>query len=97
LTALRFLEPARLELLGISTFYEDQAHGLGANFLDIVSAALSLIRENPEIGVPHRTDTRRLVLPRFPYSLVYLVDGETVFVIAVAHHRRAPGYWEARG
>ena len=94
--AIQFLEPARLELLEISAFYEEQAPGLGATFLDIVSAALALIRENPDVGVPHRADTRRLVLPRFPYSLVYLVEARDLFVVAIAHHRRAPGYWEDR-
>ncbi len=36
---------------------------------------------------------RRRVLHRFPYSVVYDVEGSTVRILAVTHHRRQPGYW----
>ena len=36
---------------------------------------------------------RRRVLHRFPYSVVYDVDGSTVRILAVTHHRRQPNYW----
>ncbi len=94
--AFRFLEPARLELFDISAHYEDQALGLGTDFLAVISAAISLLRENPELGAPHRAGTRRLVLPRFSYSIVYLDEPDFVLVVAVSHHRREPGYWSDR-
>lgn len=37
--------------------------------------------------------TRKRVLHRFPYSVIYEVQASTVTVLAVAHHRRRPGYW----
>ncbi len=36
---------------------------------------------------------RRRVLHRFPYSVVYDIDGSTVRILAVTHHRRQPNYW----
>jgi plasmid stabilization system protein ParE len=36
---------------------------------------------------------RRRVLRRFPYSVWFEVLESTVTVLAVAHHRRRPGYW----
>jgi toxin ParE1/3/4 len=33
------------------------------------------------------------MLKRFPYTIFYVVEGNTVFVLAVAHQRREPGYW----
>ena len=36
---------------------------------------------------------RRRVLHRFPYSVVYDLDGSTVRILAVTHHRRQPDYW----
>ncbi len=32
----------------------------------------------------------------FPFSLVYVVRGEILFVVAVAHQSRRPGYWRGR-
>lgn len=92
----RFLEPARLELFDASTYYEDQAAGLGREFLEVASAAIGLLRESPDLGAHHRAGTRRFVLPRFPYSLVYLDEPEFVLFVAVAHHRRHPEYWSDR-
>lgn len=39
---------------------------------------------------------RRRVLPRFPYTVHFGVAGQTVTVLAIAHHRRRPGYWQTR-
>jgi hypothetical protein len=38
-------------------------------------------------------DTRRVLLRRFPFSVVYAADSDVALVIAVAHHSRRPGYW----
>jgi plasmid stabilization system protein ParE len=37
--------------------------------------------------------TRRCLLRRFPYTVFYEIEGNIVFVLAVAHQRRKPGYW----
>jgi hypothetical protein len=39
---------------------------------------------------------RRWLLRRFPFGLIHRESGSTIFVVAVAHTRRAPGYWLAR-
>ncbi|WP_437650338.1 hypothetical protein [Sorangium sp. So ce362] len=40
---------------------------------------------------------RRLLLQRFPYGVLYAVELKRVFVLAVTHRRRRPGYWRGRG
>lgn len=54
-----------------------------------------LMRE-PALGAPASKQTRKLPLGKFPYTLVYRVQGEVITVIAVAHQSRMPGYWEGR-
>jgi len=44
----------------------------------------------------HELGVRRIVLRRLPYSIAYLVEQDTVWIVAVAHHRRAPGYFLPR-
>jgi hypothetical protein len=36
------------------------------------------------------------VFPRYPFSLVYILRGDDVEIVAVAHGRRRPGYWRSR-
>ncbi|RJP33643.1 MAG: type II toxin-antitoxin system RelE/ParE family toxin [Candidatus Omnitrophota bacterium] len=79
-------------------YYEGEAAGLGAEFAAEVRVAVDRIHENLYSGAPVEAGTRRKLLQRFPYSLIYLVEGEEehICIIAVMHHRRRPGYWRGR-
>ena len=35
-------------------------------------------------------------MKKFPYNVVYLLDPDAVFIIAVAHQSRHPDYWLRR-
>ena len=39
---------------------------------------------------------RRLLVKRFPYQLIYRVEGDEIVIYAVAHQKRRPGYWRKR-
>lgn len=55
------------------------------------------IAEAPLHGAADTEGVRRRHLKRFPYSVLYEVETATVTVLAVAHHRRKPGYWKPEG
>ncbi len=63
-----------------------------AEFRRIAAAAL----ENPKAGSVREGATRRLVFRRFPYNLFYRVREQELRILAVAHQRRRPGYWQGR-
>ena len=92
----RFLSDAEDEMNEAASFYESQVVGLGEKFLDEVNECVERILERPKIGRRLRGDIRRLLVTRFPYSVVYATQGETAVVVAVAHLRRRPGYWVRR-
>ena len=50
----------------------------------------------PLQGSAYFFGTRRFILRRFPYSTVYVALDVYGHVLAVAHHRRRPGYWRRR-
>ena len=62
-------------------------------FLDEVDRVCRLLRKRPLSGRPDGLQTRRLVLRRFPFSVVYRVLAKEIQVVAEAHHRRKPDYW----
>jgi plasmid stabilization system protein ParE len=65
-------------------------------FLDEVDRAIERIGAHPGQFPGHASGTRRIVLQRFPYLLVFRETAAGVEVIAVAHGRRRPGYWRDR-
>ncbi len=65
-------------------------------FLDELDHAFDAIREMPGTWPSYILGTRRFLLHRFPYTVVYRSEGETVRVIAVAHQRRRAEYWRPR-
>lgn len=62
-----------------------------------VDRAIGRMLQHPQIGkVIFERRGRRIRRWRvrgFRYSLVYAVPGDIVHILAVAHHRRKPGYW----
>lgn len=65
-------------------------------FYEELAKALGRIGAEPGLGTPAKGDARILPIHRFPYSLVYRVQGDGVRVIAVAAQRRRPGFWRGR-
>ena len=72
---LRFLILAQRELDDAVAWYNEQAAGLGQEFLDeldrVVRRAVTFPMSCPEI----EPGVRRCLLARFPYGLIYGVDG----------------------
>lgn len=95
--AIRFHPAARKEILRAFDWYRQEASPLVATgFLDDFEQTLSLLKNHPEIGEPGGNHTRRLVFQRYPYTVVYRLKGETLEIVAIAHHSRKPEYWAGR-
>ncbi len=73
--------------------YEVEEPGLGEEFRRALWAAIALIEQYPTMGPEVRPGIRKVLLRRFPYKLIYAVEGQTLWIIAVAHGHRRPGYW----
>lgn len=84
------------ELTDSAEYYESRLPGLGADFLGELGSLFGLLKENPEIGAVIEAPYRRVVLNRFPFSVVYRLKGSALRIMAVAHQRRKPGYWRGR-
>ena len=93
---VRFLSLAQQELYDAVTWYNEQAAGMGREFLDeldrSVRRAVTYPLSCPEVD----PGLRRCLLARFPYGLIYGIDGDTVVIVAVAHLHRLPRYWADR-
>ena len=90
---VEFAEPASIELDDAIEYYNLQAAGLGAKFLDEVLETIGLIIQFPRAWSKNTENTRKAVLQNFPYNLIYYELLDTIFIIAVAHQNREPEYW----
>ena len=87
---------ASVELIDSAEYYEARAERLGERFLDEVERAVADVSEAPDRWPYFTRNSRRRLLDRFPYSIVYIVETERIFILAVMHQRRKPGYWRKR-
>lgn len=94
--APRFDAAAERELNEAVDFYDLESPGLGDVFLAEVEHALTQVETFPEAAEPLRDRLRRRLLNTFPYALLYSLRTDEVRILAVAHQRRRPFYWEDR-
>ena len=77
-------------------WYRERNVTAAARFRRELDRAVELIAERPEAAPSYIGNTRRFLLRRFPFFVVYRVYIGHVQVVAVAHARRRPGYWVQR-
>ena len=93
---VRFIGAARLEFLAEVVYYAEVEAGLGARLSAAVEEAAARALAFPESGSPFRSNTRRVLVNGFPFSLIYRPEADGIVIFAVAHHARHPYYWRSR-
>ena len=94
---IEFHHDADEEMKAAAVYYEERVIGLGSDFLDEVEHGLNRIRQFPLLWPIYEGEYRRYLLKRFPYGLIYRIETEKIFIIAVVHLHRKPRYWKGRG
>ena len=92
----RLVDEAQHELESGVSFYRATDPVLGKQFALEVRRLCQQIAEFPMQGTELRNGIRRRLLRRFPYSILYAVEGQDVLILAIAHQNRKPGYWASR-
>lgn len=88
-----FSELARRELDDATIFLEVQNFGLGRRFRTEILSAVRRIQSFPQAWPIERPDIRKCVIRRFPYKILYSIEADHIFIIAIAHQHRHPDYW----
>jgi len=91
-----FSPEARLEFEEAERYYQRQAAYLGKAFRSEIRDALPRLQNWPLACAVEIGEIRRLTLSRFPYKLLYSVESDYIYVVAVAHQHREPNYWTGR-
>lgn len=87
---------AALELKETNDWYNLQKENLGNAFLSEVEKTLKLIQQNPKQFAKIRKDVRKAYLKRFPFTIVYSINRNTIEIYSFFHNSRNPLTWQGR-
>ena len=87
------LQQAFEELKDAIAYYEEQQSGLGLKFKEEADQHINWILSNPTVSRLRKRSYRRVNLKVFPYYIAYIIRGEILWILAIAHGHRKPEYW----
>lgn len=87
---------AKQELREAGHFYEERRIGLGESFFSEVERTAQRILEHPEAWPLISGEIRRCLVNRFPFALLFRVEPQRIYVLAIMHLCREPNYWRTR-
>jgi plasmid stabilization system protein ParE len=93
---LEFHPDARIEALEAHDWYAERSTSAAEAFQDELQDARRAIQCAPDRWASFLSGTRRYIMKRFPFVVIYRVATDRIEIIAVAHGSRKPGYWRKR-
>ncbi len=69
---------------------------MGSEFIRAFDASLSAIQRIPFACLIVYREIRRKLMRRFPYGIFYVLESETIYIIACFHVKRDPLQWKRR-
>lgn len=90
---LRVLDAAEREVADAFDYYESQCEGLGSRMSLEIREVLARILDFPEAHPIFDPAHRKRNLKKFPYGIVFRIEGEQVVFVACFHLRSDPGKW----
>ena len=72
--SVEFHPEAQNEFVAAAQFYENRTEGLGLDFTLTVQRAYERLLGHPASGAPFGRLLKRVLVPKFPYGLLYRVE-----------------------
>ena len=92
-----FAPEAEDELQDAIAYYEKCQEELGLDFAAEVYSAINRVIAYPKAWpVLHNGNERRCQTERFPFGIIYSEQLEGIYVLAIMHLHKEPGYWKHR-
>ncbi len=91
---LEISEAALSETQSSIIYYNNCQKGLGNEFLTEVDAGLMSIELNPKLSICIKGQYRIYLIKRFPFGVIYKINKNIIYVVAIMHLRKGPNYWK---
>ena len=89
-------EGAKADVKSAVAWYQERSQKAALDFVEELHQAAKTISQAPDRWPLGKNNTRRFLLWRFPFSIIYSEDKSVITIWAVAHSSRRPGYWKRR-
>ena len=93
---LEFHPDARTDAFEAYDWYAERSLEAADAFQEELQDARRAIQHSPERWANYLLGTRRYLMKRFPFAIVYRLVADRIEIVAVAHGRRKPAYWKER-
>lgn len=93
---IRYLSVAREEIREAADYYATISPDLGRAFQRELRQLMRLVATMPLAWPTSGENTRKCLLTRFPYLVIYTPLPYELLVLAVGHQHRQPNYWRER-
>jgi len=93
---LEFHPDARIDALDAYDWYAERSQQAADAFQEELQHAGRAIQNAPERWANYMFGTRRYLMKRYPFVIVYRIAADRIEIMAVAHGRRKPGFWKGR-
>ncbi len=77
-------------------WYQRRSEIASDNFKSAIKKAFEDISKSPFIYTVTYLDIHVYHLKKFPYSIFYLVENQSIIVLAIFHNSRNPNEWKKR-
>ena len=77
-------------------YFQHAGAQVATRLIGELERVIHLLLANPGFGTPIARQRRIFPLKGFPYSLVYLVEGDELRILIVRHQRQKPGFASGR-
>ncbi len=90
---VKFAKEASNEFLDAVEWYELSAKGLGLRFTEEIDSTIERIKLNPDLYPSIVEDIKRIQVNKFPYSIFYKIEDDTLVILRIFHNKRKPIDW----
>lgn len=95
---LLLIQEAKTDAREAYQWYEEQAYGLGVDFLRCVEAVLDSVQRTPQLYPVVYETYRRALVRRFPFAVFFEYDvlEKQCIVYSIFHCSQSPEKWQKR-
>lgn len=87
---------AEAEFVDAIDYYEECENGLGEDFALEINSTIRNILAFPTAWPAIDGAVRRCLTHRFPFGVLYSIEQDFIFILAVMNLHRHPDYWKKR-